>query len=695
MEVSLFNDNYKGLPFKHISIDDALNRIKSGYNIKQIERLRKMTDKKQSSKFKVNELWSVTFAGTFTYHKKDKLIKSSQLAILDFDAVVSPSFFKQYIFDNYYHVFAAWISPSGTGVKALIKIPEVENDAQYKEYYNAILKYFDNASADESTKDISRYAFESYDPDLLQRDWDKVTVWQEKLQQPKTKLKSNKIKRNNEVDQNKLLNIAANMINNATDGQKHFVLLKASRLLGGYIEGGNLDEQIAVDCLETAIQNHPLNDFKAAQKTIMSGLQYGKLDPIYYDFRPNYEEQKFNIEFPIDIFPDLYQKLIAKLDSNLNFPRDYTATAIIYAYSVILGNRFKVHVKNGYETVPICWFGIVGEPGVTKSHPINKILKPITDWDYNSYVDYKKNLKEWEEIENNRSPRPIFKKFLIDDFTTEALPKIIKANKNGVGIYADELASWVDNLDRYGSGNSMAKFLSIYDNGKLTIDRKTLDPEYVKDVFLSIIGTIQPQILLKLFEKFSSNGFFDRFLFAFPETKIKPLPLEDIEIPEIDSHESYINIIISQFQTLEYQTYYFENMQDYININRWLITKINSEATNERMSNYISKLNGMIPRLAIIIETINSIVVNGFTPTMISTGSMVKTFDLIKYFFTNAEKLLMTFSQQSDINAIVNGYKLQSEKVGALRKQGYKFKEIGKHLGISAQVAQNYNQKLK
>lgn len=691
-KVSLFNDIYKGVPFKDITVKEALERIKSGNNIKDIERLRTAhaeNDKKKKDYIKRNSLWAVTFAGTFHAHSKDKLNKSSGLAIMDFDHVHNPEFYKKYHFDNFTHVFAAWISPSGDGVKFLVRIPFVDSDAEYKEYYNSLLKYFNNANADPATKDISRYCFESYDPNLLQREFEKTSVWLGKEKEHKPVNKTVAVKVATDDDRAKILDIAAQMIERAKDGEKHYTLLKASRLLGGYVESGAIDEQTAIETLETCIQNRSIDNFESAQRAIRSGIKFGKLDPITYDFQQPYFPE-FKIEFPINVFPKMYQDLILKLEENLNYPKDYTAISILFCYSVLLGNRFQIHVKNGYQTVPICWFGIVGEPGVTKSHPIKQILKPIRDWDAESFKRYSKEVAEWNKVEDNKDPKPVFKKYLIDDFTSEALPKIIKANPNGIGIYADELASWVDNLDRYSSGNSMSKFLTIYDNGPLVIDRKTQDPDYVERVFLSIIGTIQPEVLIGLYEKYSKNGFFDRFLFTFPDSTPKPLQVHDIEIPEIEQHETLISILIERLGLLEEQVYQFENINDYVLINQWLIDKHKDSNVSGRMGNYISKLVSMIPRLAMIIESINYIVTNSETPLMISTNSMNRTFDLIKYFFTNAEKILVDFNKQKEVLSVVNGYKFQHEKVTALRGSGYKFREIGKFLGISEQTAKNY-----
>lgn len=698
MNVTLFQDTYSN-GFQNIPIQEAFNRIKSGQNLKHISKLRQahsIGDKKAKAYIKKNDLWSVTFAGIFDRRKAEFLKESTELAIIDIDHVNDPDFYKSYIFNNFYTCFAAWISPSGDGVKVLMRIPKVRDDKEYKTYYNSILKELDDASTDEGTKDISRLCFESYDPNLLQREWDKTSTWENTLTENIEQVKPIAFESKQVFNTSKIYDTADRMIQNAQEGKKRFVLLKASRLIGGYVGSGIIEENEAIIFLETSIQNKEIESFEVAQKAIRSGLNYGKLSPIAYDFREQYTPPESDIEaFPIEIFPPMYVNLINNLEKNLNFPKDYTATAILYAYSVLMGNRFRVKVKNGYETPPACWFGIVGEPGVTKSHPINKILSPIKDWDFISFKKYKIELAAWEQVENNKEPKPMFRKHLVDDFTMEALVKIVQANTNGVGIYADELASWVNNLDRYSNSSNMPKFLSIFDNGGLNIDRKTLDPEVVENVFLSIIGTIQPNVLVELFDKYSSNGFIDRFMFAYPNAIMKPLPLDDIEIPELIEHEEYINGFIHGTSSLENYTYKFENQKDFHDINVWLVDKAQDENTNGRMVNYISKLIGYIPRVAIIIETINEMVVNGHLPTVITHDSMVKTKQIIGYFFSSAEKVLGVFNKNEEAEVVTNGLKYKWEKVIAMRNDGFSFKEVAKKLNISEQVAKNYVQKHK
>lgn len=139
----------------------CLERIKSGASKKQIEEYReKGNDKLKQS------LPGYCFSGVFSTRSKIGLKQHSGLLTLDFDkfdTIQDAIDFKNSICDLEF-LFSAFISPGGKGVKALIKIPPIENEHEL--YYNSIYKYFDNPQLDESGKDVSRFCFESYDPDI-------------------------------------------------------------------------------------------------------------------------------------------------------------------------------------------------------------------------------------------------------------------------------------------------------------------------------------------------------------------------------------------------------------------------------------------------------------------------------------------------------------------------------------------------
>jgi hypothetical protein len=60
------------------------------------------------------------------------------------------------------YVFSVFISPSGNGLKVLVKIPaDAENHTMY---FNSLEKYFNSAYFDKTSKNLSRVCYESYDP---------------------------------------------------------------------------------------------------------------------------------------------------------------------------------------------------------------------------------------------------------------------------------------------------------------------------------------------------------------------------------------------------------------------------------------------------------------------------------------------------------------------------------------------------
>ena len=76
------------------------------------------------------------------------------------------------------------------------------------------------------------------------------------------------------------ISIAVKMINEAMKGEKHHTLLKASKLMGGYIATGEVNEDTAIDAMEIAIQNHDIKSMDEAKKTIRKGIEYGMQSPI-------------------------------------------------------------------------------------------------------------------------------------------------------------------------------------------------------------------------------------------------------------------------------------------------------------------------------------------------------------------------------------------------------------------------------
>jgi hypothetical protein len=143
-------------------IDEVLNSFKDGSNAKKIEAIRNENDKEKRNIAK-SKLVSVCFSGEFSRRAAKNIINHSGFACLDFDDVDDAVCLRDSLQDNEY-IYSAFISPSGNGVKALVKVPK--DIPNYKKYYEAICETFDS-KLDTKTKDISRVCYESYDPDLF------------------------------------------------------------------------------------------------------------------------------------------------------------------------------------------------------------------------------------------------------------------------------------------------------------------------------------------------------------------------------------------------------------------------------------------------------------------------------------------------------------------------------------------------
>lgn len=235
--------------------------------------------------------------------------------------------------------------------------------------------------------------------------------------------------------------------------------------------------------------------------------------------------------FPVEAFPEKIQAIIRELEAHANFPPDYTAGGILFAASVAMGNAYRLQFRPEWEEAGAVYLALVGQPGTNKSHPLSFALKPIFERDGEAYKAYKDELTEYKQATGeDKPPAPILKKHLVSDVTPEALARIHAENPNGIGLYADELAQWFENFNRYNSGSEQEFWLSNWSGKPIIRDRVSAEPIHISQPFISVAGTIQPGRLEALGKNGRSlNGFTDRVLFAYPETSAKQWP--ETELP--------------------------------------------------------------------------------------------------------------------------------------------------------------------
>lgn len=254
----------------YVRLELVLNRIKSDYYRNKIGDIRTAQDTIIKRNLKAS-LPSVLFSGVFE-KRTDKGIKQhSGLVVLDFDHIENIQGFKEAVCKDEF-TFAAFISPSGDGLKVLVRIPA---DSKYHEkHYMALMKKY--PQLDPTSRNISRVCYISHDPKIYINH--NAKVFTDKVDKV-TNQTVKEIVSTIDTDYSSA-QIACDLIRNSIDGNKHHNLIKASRLMGGFISGGIVEEYEAVRLLELEINKKNPDNFKAACKTIQDGINYGKMQPI-------------------------------------------------------------------------------------------------------------------------------------------------------------------------------------------------------------------------------------------------------------------------------------------------------------------------------------------------------------------------------------------------------------------------------
>ena len=149
-------------PF-HKDVGVVLQRIKSGATKELVKSIRREKNKSDRNELKKN-LPAICFSGIFNKRNDTSLMQHSGLICLDFDGYPKNkemlSHKEKLSKDRY--VRSVFVSPSGNGLKVLIKVPADPDN--HVNYFNALKKHFDSPYFDKTCKNVSRVCYESFDP---------------------------------------------------------------------------------------------------------------------------------------------------------------------------------------------------------------------------------------------------------------------------------------------------------------------------------------------------------------------------------------------------------------------------------------------------------------------------------------------------------------------------------------------------
>ena len=162
MKISVFKDLYKSkdIPYS-MEIDKVLERIKIGKSRALIEKIR------EGDKAAKNSLPCILFAGEFTERNSNSLVSHSGLMVVEFDKYPDEATMvaQMELLRQNPHFISLFISPSGKGIKGVVKIPEATKGTHPK-FFKAFQKQFNYEYFDIANSNVDRVCFESYDPNI-------------------------------------------------------------------------------------------------------------------------------------------------------------------------------------------------------------------------------------------------------------------------------------------------------------------------------------------------------------------------------------------------------------------------------------------------------------------------------------------------------------------------------------------------
>ena len=268
MKVTIFKNIYEKSSPHTITLAQALQRIKTGSSRTTVD------DVRSGHKEKKMQLPAVLFSGEFSSRSDDNIKEHSGYIVLDFDHVEALSTKKVLATDPY--IYSCWESPSGNGIKALVRI---SNPERHRDHFRALVRYFDGRyglDLDESGINVSRACFESFDPEIV------IKTVSEKFGKfvSEEKFEEAPHEPTPQYTDYQKLNIAARMVRSAADGEKHNTLIKAATLCGGYIAAGKMEEDEVIRVLSREINRRDIDSMDSALTAIREGIEHGKTRPI-------------------------------------------------------------------------------------------------------------------------------------------------------------------------------------------------------------------------------------------------------------------------------------------------------------------------------------------------------------------------------------------------------------------------------
>ena len=252
--------------------------------------------------------------------------------------------------------------------------------------------------------------------------------------------------------------------------------------------------------------------------------------------------------FPIKLLPKRIAAYVQDVAERMSCPVDFPAIAAMVALASALGSRVCCKpYANGTWFVPAgAWGMVVSPPSAIKSPPLSEMLRPLYEMDKAAAEQYRLALEQYQinkaihdnavkaAIRGGAAPvglsapvEPAMTRYIVNDSTYEMLVAIAAANPGGFLVWRDELVGWFHSLNKENQKEARGLYLTGWSGTEgYATDRIGRGHVRADRVNLSLLGTIQPNVLRQIVYDAVAGGGADDGLVARFQLAVYPDPLK-------------------------------------------------------------------------------------------------------------------------------------------------------------------------
>ncbi len=240
---------------------------------------------------------------------------------------------------------------------------------------------------------------------------------------------------------------------------------------------------------------------------------------------------------PPELIPEPLRPWLTDIARRMQCPLDFVTAACVVMLSILTGTRCAIRPKrkDAWQVVPNLWGAIVGLPSALKTPAVQEVTRPLQHLEAEAFKaheqaqgEHERDLRNWNlkrevlegelkkgyrggknapdpfEVEDriathgeSEPQSPVLRRFSTSDSTVPKLQELMAENPQGLLVLRDELAGFLQSLDREENVGDRAFHLEGWSGeASSTVDRIGRGTVRTELVCESIFGTIQPARLV-------------------------------------------------------------------------------------------------------------------------------------------------------------------------------------------------------